>query len=346
MAAVQQHGDDAHVPLTLWLCARDYLGGVPFRRFEALQQMSTISSEDFCKKVVQHPVAKIFAPTATHSRSTIKQAIARFEKFGVAVDGELYEMLADLMGTKIEEENWCYKSYCCASASELTNQTLSHRVDSLTTWITLKERQQIISGGTTGLSTWDAALALSEWATLNTAEFDEKSVIELGTGTGLVGISIAKATEAISVILTDVNPSVLEVARENIVINKNRAPAFGATNLNVEKLDWENFDPVKTDFAAAADVIVAADVVYDPSLVPPLVHVLVQLLVIPSEVTGKSKPHAIISLTRRNPETMALFFKTLDEAGLHVEFLQVPTIDLFARTPEAEIKIFKVTHQS
>lgn len=66
------------------------------------------------------------------------------------------------------------------------------------------------------------------------------------------------------------------------------------------------------------DCVVAADVVYDPSLVPHLVNALQALLV----RTGRdSYPYALVSSTIRNPDTYDLFLRYLQEQGLHYSII-------------------------
>ena len=74
--------------------------------------------------------------------------------------------------------------------SHKTDDSMGHRtflVDDKTA-ISLKENISIISDGTTGLCTWQAAFYLAEWCLANTSAIQRKAIIELGSGAGLVGI--------------------------------------------------------------------------------------------------------------------------------------------------------------
>ena len=64
----------------------------------------------------------------------------------------------------------------------------------------------------------------------------------MGCGTGLVGIVTAMTTAAAAVTLTDFDPTVLEVAAENLALNVPQAADEPSPHA-VKKLDW--FDIVR-----------------------------------------------------------------------------------------------------
>ena len=70
----------------------------------------------------------------------------------------------------------------------------------------------LITGGTTGLYTWEAGLTLAEWVVQNRADFAGKGVIELGAGTGLVSVVLARVTDAARIVATDCSDAVLRQA--------------------------------------------------------------------------------------------------------------------------------------
>jgi len=88
--------------------------------------------------------------------------------------------------------------------------------------VTLLERRHLISGSlTTGFRTWEAALHLGSY--LLTAEgislIRDKSVLELGAGTGFLSILCARHLEAKHVTATDGDEGVVEALRENLFLN-------------------------------------------------------------------------------------------------------------------------------
>ncbi|CEG73228.1 hypothetical protein RMATCC62417_08649 [Rhizopus microsporus] len=78
------------------------------------------------------------------------------------------------------------------------------------------------AGGCGGMK-WEAADVLIDyfiWKHKETSELlDNKTVVELGAGTGLVGLAVAKLCRAKKVILTDQMP-MMNLMQENIKLNK------------------------------------------------------------------------------------------------------------------------------
>ena len=107
----------------------------------------------------------------------------------------------------------------------------------------------------TGGDAWKGSWALATLLNLRRAQLTGKRVLELGSGTGLLGISCA-LSGASSVIVTDL-PYVLPL------IQKNVKSAVVQEIVSVFEWDWNNPRPT-FDSELPFDVIVAADVVYDP----------------------------------------------------------------------------------
>lgn len=120
-----------------------------------------------------------------------------------------------------------------------------------------------------GLQSWGASIVVSDLLCADPARFDMTlaqlgqmpSIIELGAGTGLVGITLAKLLPVLGVtgaelLATDYHPAVLANLRDNIAAN------FPGSDdhppLQTSLLDWSapSFD------IAPADVLIATDVVY------------------------------------------------------------------------------------
>ncbi|KAJ0117455.1 methyltransferase domain-containing protein [Diaporthe amygdali] len=124
-----------------------------------------------------------------------------------------------------------------------------------------------------GLQSWGASIVVSDLMCSYPERFDltvEKlgrapRIVELGAGTGLVGITMAKLLPRLGVpcakvIATDYHPAVLENLQSNIVANfTERDNAAVETCL----LDWSNpcLDP---PLDIAAEMLIATDVVYAP----------------------------------------------------------------------------------
>lgn len=155
------------------------------------------------------------------------------------------------------------------------------------------------SGLGTGLTTWDGAVVLSKYlikqhtdatARSQAPTFDfeleflkGKKVVELGAGTGLVGLSCA-VLGAREVILTDL-PYAVENLNDNVRRNVGAwrglvqgPPGVGREEgrVTVEEGDW--WQPPASSLMEGVDVVVAADVVWLDELVPPLGRYLATIL--------------------------------------------------------------------
>ena len=100
-----------------------------------------------------------------------------------------------------------------------------------------------------GLMLWESAVALAAEFAARPEWVRGRSVLELGCGVGLAGV-VAAALSA-RVVQTDHDPAALEAARRTGELN-------GVRDVRVEAADWHAWND-----AAAFDLIIAADVIYD-----------------------------------------------------------------------------------
>ncbi|KAJ6480022.1 putative methyltransferase-domain-containing protein [Mycena vitilis] len=128
-----------------------------------------------------------------------------------------------------------------------------------------------------GAQTWGGACVLAEIIAAQPANFEliagrptRLRVLELGAGTGLVGLALAKSAESldtdVSVLCTDFYPSVLENLATNIVANFPDPDRCISSHI----LDWASFakdnntDPLRPSLGEPFDVIFGADIIYEP----------------------------------------------------------------------------------
>ena len=118
--------------------------------------------------------------------------------------------------------------------------------------ITILETPSLISGlGTTGLRTWEAALALAEYLLLRRPPPPATArLLELGAGTGLVSLVAARLGVA-WVLATDGDQGVCEALAENVALN-----ALGHV-VRVAKRPWAG----PRECPETVDLVVGADVV-------------------------------------------------------------------------------------
>lgn len=104
--------------------------------------------------------------------------------------------------------------------------------------------------------------------------FFGKRVLELGSGTGMVGIFCAASFEPKRVILTD-QSSQLAQLRANVARN---SAFFKNVSVNVMELNWGDQEQLNDVTRSEFDVLVATDVAYLPELYHPLLESMEALL--------------------------------------------------------------------
>jgi len=131
-----------------------------------------------------------------------------------------------------------------------------------------------VSGNdSTGRKIWDAGHAFSRLLTNNSDSLCGKQVLELGSGTGIVGLTAA--AEGAMVCLTDGAKSLLPMLKANVEENDLQHRA------RVRCLQWGN----EEEIAAVAsegpfDMIIGSDLLYSPESFPELVDTLAALCIV------------------------------------------------------------------
>ncbi|CAI2348509.1 unnamed protein product [Caenorhabditis sp. 36 PRJEB53466] len=248
--------------------------------------------------------------------SVLKNLISELEKTSLTVPDSLFDRLGTLMGLK--EEEFVERLY------------LDEKGDSILA--VFSESVNQLSMGTTGLSVWQASCDLANLFRLIPSD-RFKRIVELGSGCGVSGISIAKSHNC-GVVLTDCDDNVLELLEKNASRNGllNESEGSSEKQGKVRCLDWCDFD--FTEWKEPADLIVAADVVYDTALLASLCSVLRLLL--------RHSKAAIVACTRRNLGSLSCFEHHLKSAKLEIveEIVYENgeyTIDGMAPTPSTPV---------
>ncbi|XP_050836186.1 protein-lysine N-methyltransferase EEF2KMT isoform X4 [Serinus canaria] len=252
---------------------------------------------------------------------------------------ELYETLADVLKEE-EESTHCYKNYLLPSGD----------------CVSLCESTALISGGTTGLLTWEAALHLAQWALQNPSLFRGRTVLELGSGIGFTGIAICKSCQPRTFIFSDCHPRVLRQLGENLQLNgltpegvtcsiqtESQGQELEGQNCQTPKvvvaeLDWGSVTE-KQLLALRADIVIAADVVYDPEIILALIGMLQKLS---TSRADRKAPEVFIASTIRNPDTYQLFQAELDKAGIRWQVIPAHSSCYFLYDEQPDVTILQL----
>ncbi|KAM3159950.1 Protein-lysine N-methyltransferase EFM2 [Lachancea thermotolerans] len=135
----------------------------------------------------------------------------------------------------------------------------------------VKLHEPALTSDNLGLKTWGASLVLARKLCENFSKFERQRdlrILELGAGTGLVGISLAlKMLESnsghnCSMHLTDL-PEIVTNLKENVKINC--CNSRSDLKVYADVLDWTNPDSFEKTYGAHKfDVLLIADPVYSP----------------------------------------------------------------------------------
>ncbi|KAK6741719.1 hypothetical protein RB195_009534 [Necator americanus] len=243
---------------------------------------------DFVRFVLCNPLFEKYPIRKSYRRNLLKRVIDAMEQCGTDVSDELYTLCASCMLDSAE-----------SSFRIFLNQNLDQVL------VVLRESNQQLCYGTTGLSLWQASCDLSNFLCCF-IDLSGKKVLELGAGCGLVGISVARTFQQCSVILSDYDPKVLSQLEFNVDENMDK----DCSQIKVQNLDWSMFSI--DQLSEIPDAVVAADVVYDCAILPSLCDVLRKCLY------AKKGCVSYVAATLRDPLTLRVFKDKLDEAGLRV----------------------------
>ncbi|XP_077979594.1 protein-lysine N-methyltransferase EEF2KMT-like [Glandiceps talaboti] len=365
-------------------------------------------------------------PSRMYQKKFLKTLMQKCEDSGVDVCEEIFEKYAELISTS-EEEDKCYKTYFLPNGKT----------------VSMEETVQLISHGTTGLHTWPASLYMAEWIVDNTHIFHNKKVLELGSGCGMLGITLYKSCQIKNIDLSDFHGHVLKSLVDNVKINTQTNNEGGASSLVCETaesgsesdcctltedsvcttnmttthdlveqttmpegstgetehndtrqtdskdnkkdqtvsdlcdkdsvntslsihlhgdncgngdigyiyrsdcvcvrcLDWVNVTTEELN-SIQPDIVIAADVVFDPSIMAHLVRVLDDLL---SQHNDPEYPTiAYIASTVRSHDTFTLFLDELAGSDITVEDMEGPKQQIFHYDTSCPIKLLKLSKQ-
>ncbi|XP_068629665.1 protein-lysine N-methyltransferase EEF2KMT [Battus philenor] len=273
-----------------------------------ITELSWSNQEKLLQSTVNSDVFKKYPLRVDFCRLFFKKLLKHLEPHQEVHDG-IFEFLCSLMKHKSEESNFCYRHYIFD--------------DEFNNIITMKETNNMVVNGTTGMKTWEAALMLSDWILCNKELFHKKRVLELGSGVGFTGITLGMLCTPESITMTDCHNDVLKLLVENISINfqnlvkseTSQITCFRGEELNidVQTLDWNYIE--KANVKEKPDVIIGADIVYDPSILLPLCNVIQTFF------KNNNCLEVYIASVIRNEETFEQFLGYLGKIDVEVKKL-------------------------
>ncbi|POY70166.1 hypothetical protein BMF94_6749 [Rhodotorula taiwanensis] len=166
------------------------------------------------------------------------------------------------------------------------------------------------TANSTGRTVWLGAQVLSVYlhdllsSKSSPAAQQRPRAIDLGSGTGLVALSLASM--GYDALATDVDMIVQGVLHRNV--EANAAKLSG--RIKAETLDWCTFDRATWSASTSAnvdsvDLLTTADTVYDPSLSAPLLQTLHGLSLL---FAKPAPPPVYLALEARDPALISAFF--------------------------------------
>ncbi|KAL8908769.1 MAG: hypothetical protein Q9207_000626 [Kuettlingeria erythrocarpa] len=166
---------------------------------------------------------------------------------------------------------------------------------------------------------WDAAIALTVWLLKHKEQVQppgnkQSSVLELGTGCGMIGLMLASMSQSQNcrLILTDVDDDSLRLAKRNA--NKSRGEFNSVWETRI--LDWK--EPQDFTLNQKLGLIVASDCIYNADNIPDLVRTLCHLVRLSRKLCKESadlKGPKILISTKRRHFSEEIFFPLMSEAG-------------------------------
>ncbi|XP_037938462.1 protein-lysine N-methyltransferase EEF2KMT [Teleopsis dalmanni] len=285
-------------------------------KFELPNAITWDQQEQLVNNTIAHSLNLKFPIKISYQINFIKRLLQILEKNCSEVHDAVYERYCNLQKQlpKDTTEKYAYKHYLLCK----------HDVH-----LTLKESKSFVAEGTTGLCSWQASFALSDFLLHNKEMVENKDVLELGAGTGLCGFILTQCCNTRKFLLTDGSFECTELMHKNISLNfpNARETSKGCfvlehQNLSILQLDWKEIEVSGLINKIKPALILAADVIYDDTVFEDLVNAIDYVF---KYMNNETK--MLLSATVRNQFTLNKFLNLLDNMHFNVEEQIITTIE-------------------
>lgn len=299
----------------------------------------SLPSQDLVGEVVHRAWMSEFGPSRAYLYILIQTFLRYCERTDVPIESEaLLELVMIAMTRKPKDAE--SPDYACYLSFQVHGSWLRTRV--------YPKHNDV------GVRLWEAGAFLAEYLLANPTLVDGKRVVELGGGIGMTAIVVAGCCGAEQVHCTDYTEATLVNMVHNIEMSQPwirsvRQCQSTADLVTSGYLEWnecaKDLDNEVVQSMASlealdeADVILAADVLYDVEAIKPLVEVMERSLCKPDNC-------ALVASTVRNRATFNTFVEELTKHQISTNTLQVNLNDIpkvfYTRfnQPRSDIRLF------
>ncbi|XP_073828824.1 protein-lysine N-methyltransferase EEF2KMT isoform X2 [Musca autumnalis] len=232
----------------------------------------------------------------------------------------LKKLIAFLEQTTSEVHDAVYESYCDVQLRVAEDSTqkyaFKHYLLDEQTHFTLRESKSFVAEGTTGLCSWQASLALSDFILRHPDIVRNRRILELGAGTGLCGFILFKMCQPQQLMISDGSPQCVELMCESVernfpdahLLNSNGKYSWNEQILQCSVISWNCINECEEVVDLCPEILLAADVVYDDSCFDDLSFAI--------DFAFKLRNNQVemyLAATVRNEHTLNGFLKKLGE---------------------------------
>jgi len=179
-----------------------------------------------------------------------------------------------------------------------------------------------------GTTVWDCSIVLCKWlenhrnkrGIFQQKQMSGKRVLELGAGTGLLGLVLAKM--GCHVTLTDLD-AMVPLLQTNVDVNKIRmkSQGFNYGSAQVKTLQWGNKEHIES-LSDSYAFIFGSDCIYEESVLPVLFETVLKC--------SSKKTVIVFANEKRNISIHERFIQLSDQLNFHVKIIpRTPEIDIF-----------------